>query len=144
MLELFSRGWSKAQEAAGQVVLVPKEWREETKGSLTTEGPEAAEEEASLSGPRWLLPEEEEGIPPIAILRLTPLLSAKLQGNCTTERPTDWVHLAWSSESARQSGYQVRSTEKRSNGGKAKPNSFQMPQSPSHLAYTPHSLGQGS
>ena len=70
MLELFSRGWSKAQEAAGQVVLVPKEWREETKGSLTTEGPEAAEEEASLSGPRWLLPEEEEGIPPIAILRL--------------------------------------------------------------------------
>lgn len=124
-------------------VLVPKEWRQDTKGSLTTEGPEAAEEEASLSGRRRLLLEEEEGLPPIAILWLTPLLNAKLQCHRTTKRPTDWVHLAGLLS---QPGIRLSRQEHRKEIQQGKPSqrSFQKPQSQSHLAYTPHSLRQGS
>lgn len=52
MLELFSR---KAREEAGQLFL--------RSGERKLGGPQAAEEEASLSWPRGLVPDEEGSLP---------------------------------------------------------------------------------
>lgn len=142
-LELFSRNRSKAQEVVGQLVLVPKEWPGDTKGSLTTEGPEAAEGEASLGGALTAASRGGGRAPSHCQPLAEPFTQCQTAVQLHNQRPTDWAHLAWSSESARQAGCQVRSTEKRSEG-KPSQISFQKPQSQSHLTYTPHSLGQGS
>lgn len=70
MLELFfqqgtGRGWAAGSKRA----------RRRNQRLLTTGGPQAAEEEASLGRPRGLVPEEEEGLPSPAVLWLTLLLN---------------------------------------------------------------------
>lgn len=85
---------SSAQRETGQ--LVPNEqWEETQEGSLTAEGPQAAEEEAALNWARGLLPEEEEGLPPATVLWLTLYLTPNSGITAQPGGSTDWVHLAW-------------------------------------------------
>lgn len=106
---------SCAQGETGQ--LVPNEQCEETReGSLTAEGPQAAEEEAALSWARGLLPEEEEGLPLATVLWLTLYLTPNAGRTAqlhNQEGPLTGSTLPGSSEAAMQSGFQSAGAQER-------------------------------